>query len=257
VDSNELRRLAAEVDEEHRLAMRDLRDQVAAEVTDADDAQRASRRAFLRRVGVGGALVGSVPFLAGRAGAQTTTTAPQAVPISAVEATTTTAPPRQPTQDDLALYVFAQSLELAAVEAYGAAAATGLISDAVLPVALAFRSHHLEHANAFVGLARRALGQPNPAILEVFGPQIAAAANEEELLSIAFNLENAAAATYIAALGQIEGTRGAEVVASIQPIESRHAVVLGQVLGLDAAEYLPAFQTTDDALDPDDFPSEG
>lgn len=257
MDSNELRRLAAEVDEEHRLAMRDLRDQVVAEVTDADDALRASRRAFLRRVGVGGALVGSVPLLAGRAAAGTTTTEPQAVPISAVEATTTTAPPRQPTQDDLLLYAFAQSLELAAVAAYGAAAATGKISEAVLPVAVAFQGHHREHANAFGGLARRALNRPNQAILDAFGPQIAAAANEEELLTVAFNLESAAAATYIAALGQIEGTRGAEVVASIQPIESRHAVVLGQALGLDATDYLPAFQTTADAVGPDDFPTEG
>lgn len=259
MDTNELHRLAAEVDEEHRAAMRDLTDLLAAEVTDADDATRASRRSILRRLGLGGAVLGTasaaIPLLARAAAAQDTTTTVGIVPISAVPETTTTAPPRKPSTEDVAVYSFAQSLELAAVAAYGAAADTGMISAGVLPVALAFRQHHLEHAQAFAGLAgKAATGTANQSILAVFGPQIEAATSEDALLTIAFDLENAAASTYTLVLGLVTGTDGAGVVASIQPIESRHAVVLGQVLELDGTEYLIAFQTTEDAVKPADYP---
>ena len=40
-------------------------------------------------------------------------------------------------------------------------------------------------------------------------------------------------------------------------VEAQHAVVLGQALELDAADYLPPFETDAAALDPADFPVAG
>ena len=80
------------------------------------------------------------------------------------------------------------------------------------------------------------------------------------MLGVAFDLENAAAATYGLALGALVGTNAAALVASIQPIEARHAVVLGDVLGKPLNVQVPEFQPSDTkggAIDPASYPLEG
>ena len=52
-----------------------------------------------------------------------------------------------------------------------------------------------------------------------------------------FELETAAATTYTAGLGEIIGTDPAAIVASIQPIEARHAAVLGEALDLRSTSW--------------------
>ncbi|HEX9260560.1 MAG TPA: ferritin-like domain-containing protein, partial [Acidimicrobiales bacterium] len=74
------------------------------------------------------------------------------------------------------------------------------------------------------------------------------------LLTVAFDIENAAAATYLAGIGKLENLNAAALAASVLPIESRHAVVLGQAIGLAPKDFLPALQSTADALDPADYP---
>ena len=69
-----------------------------------------------------------------------------------------------------------------------------------------------------------------------------------------FDLETAAASAYVAVLGQLVGTNGAQVVASIQPIEARHAVVLGQALDLGLDELSPAFEDPSKAPSPSQYP---
>jgi len=250
VDATELRRLAAEVDEEHREAMRSAEDDLG-EALLAPPARQGvdGRRAFLLGAGFGGATLSiaaatlSVPALVHSAAAQS--------------ATTTTAPPRRPQGDDLALLAFAQSLELAAVAVY-TLAAPKLTDATVAKVAATFAQHHKEHASALNGLAAKAApGVPNAALVKKFTQALAAAKDQAAALKVAFDVENAAAATYQAALGTLVGIDGAALVASIQPIESRHAVVLGQVLGLNMADYLPTVQATSDALDASTYPIEG
>ena len=253
MDLNRLRRLAAEVDDEHREAMRTIHDDVGTAVFDADEQARANRRGFLRRLGVGGTVltVGTtaVVLTARGAGAQTTT-----APGTTVPATTTTLPPKQPTNEDLVILAYAQSLELAAVEAYKLAAPK-LAGSAVLPVAVTFAAHHEQHAQAFGGLAgKAALGIANQSIIEAFGPRLESARTEAEVLRIAWELETAAASTYVAVLGEIESTNSAATIASIQPIEARHAAVIGQALELPLSELAPAFVSADDAALPADYP---
>ena len=73
---------------------------------------------------------------------------------------------------------------------------------------------------------------------------------------LANGLENAAAATYLFALGALTSKAALQLTASILPVESQHAVVLGTVLGKAPTDktYLPSFQTQDGAVTPDEFP---
>ena len=112
-----------------------------------------------------------------------------------------------------------------------------------------------EHAAAFAALAgKSAQDKPNPTLLDAFAPKFKAAADQTALLELAFDLENAAAATYLYALGVIEATEPAQLVGSILPIEADHAVVLGQVLKKDVADYVPELETASSALKPADYP---
>ena len=232
MDAHLLRRLAAEVDDEHRESM----------LTIADDLAPLRRRVLVGTlVGAGALLLG-----AGRAAAADATT-------------TTTAPPRQPDEADTSILVFAQSLELAAVAAYDVALASNKLDPTPAAVAALFRSHHLEHAQAMAGAAGKAAkNMANVTILKKFGPILQAAKNQKELLIAAFLLETAAAATYGQALGQLMATDSASLVASIQPVEARHAAVLARVLGLNPADYLLSFDgSAASALAPSAYAIEG
>lgn len=151
---------------------------------------------------------------------------------------------------------FAESVELAAVEAYKAAAGSGLVmTKAVLDAATMFAGHHQDHAAAFGSAAgAAATKKPNKVLLDAVAGQLAKAKDEKAVLKIAFDLENSAAATYVFALGALTSTAALQLTASILPVEAQHAVVLGQVLGLPAGDYLPTYETTDAAVTPDKFP---
>ena len=241
MDVTRLRRLLREVDEEHRDTMRAVTDEWSAA------AHAASRRTFLR-----GSLVAS--------GAAAAVLVPFAGAAAAADATTTTAAPKPPQTADLPLLAFAQSLELAAVQVYVAAAATGKLSSDVVAVATTFERHHREHAQAIAGLAgKAATGVANPKLVKEYGDKVAAAKSQNDVLTLAYQLETAAASTYAYALGAILGTNPAATIASIQPIEARHAVVLGQVLGRPLIDLAPSFESNAlrDAIDPSKYPVQG
>ncbi|MDQ6782096.1 MAG: ferritin-like domain-containing protein [Actinomycetota bacterium] len=161
--------------------------------------------------------------------------------------------------DDKSIAAFAESVELAAVAAYGAAAKTGKVTGAALTVAKTFSAHHQAHAGAFGGFAGdSAKAQPNPKLVATIAPMIQSAADQTAILKIAYGLENSAAATYLFAIGALTDPTALKATASILPVESQHAVVLGHVLGMapgdDKGTYIPAFITTDPAVKPDQFP---
>ncbi len=250
MDLNRLRRLATEVDEEHRHAMRTMADDVAADLAAVSRrAGAADRRAFLR----GGLVV--------TAGAVTLAVGPLAGRAAAADATTTTAPPKAASSEDAVLLGFAQSVELAAVAVYQAALDSHRLSAAATVVATLFQSHHTDHAAAHAGLAgKAATGAVNQSLVTKLKPRLGSSNGEAEWLKLAYDIENAAAATYTALLGSLAGIDPASVVASIQPIEARHAVVLGEVLGLALADYAIEFEpssTADGALDPSAYPIAG
>ena len=155
---------------------------------------------------------------------------------------------------DAALAAFAESVELAAVAAYGIAAKSGLVTTkAILDAAVAFSGHHQQHAAAFASAAGdAATGAANQKLLDALGPRLTAAKTELDVVQFAYDLEQAAAATYLYALGALESQAALELTAAILPVEAQHAVVLGSVLGdrATADDYLPAFETATAALDP-------
>jgi hypothetical protein len=237
ITTRALRQLAADVDDQHHEAMATIHEDLR-EVHLGDTGRRlaASRRRFLRNAGIGGAML---------------TIGSTLVPVSRL----LPAAWAQEVLSDADLAAFAESVELAAVAAYSAVIDTGLLDSAVAGVADVFSGHHEEHAEAFGGVAGdAATGEANQAVLDVFTPMISEAADQAALLQIAQDLENGAAATYFYSLGVLQDQDAAVAVATILPIESQHAVVLGQALGQDLEEYVPTFQGQEGALSPTEYP---
>ena len=248
----DLRHLVAEVDDQHRTGMTTLDDDLAELIHgEGRHAMAASRRRFLKGVGLGGLVL---------------TIGQAAVPVSSLLApasaqTATTNPPNEVTA------AFAESLELAAVAAYQQAAAK-LTTPAVVSAASTFAGHHAQHATAFAALSKgKATGKPNPKLLQTISGEIHDAADEKATIQIAYDMENAAASTYLYALGVLTDKAALELTASILPVESQHAVVLGQALGLApftlatgstdpyaGSGYVPYFVTQDLKVDPAVYP---
>jgi rubrerythrin len=260
VDARRLRLLADEVDEEHRAAMASLPAEIERKVLGRRSLVGAAFGGVA--AGVAGAAV-AIPSLA--AAQESTTTVSSASTTSAaatststattVAPTTTTAPPQQPSNADKVLMAFAQSLELALVAAYGTAAAEKKLDASVATVFATFASHHREHGQSFAAYAgKAATGTANQTLVADLTRRLRAARDQADVLRIALEVEQAAAASYASAIGQLEGTDPSTVVAAILPIEASHAVVIGEALGLDIQSYTPSFQTTDGAVTASRFP---
>ena len=241
ISERQLRRMVREVDDVHREGMEtfteDNRELIFGDLREGRAG--TSRRRFLAGAAGGGALltIGSAGTPIGRL----------LSPAAAQDA---------PSVEDLA--VFAASVEYAAVAAYGAAAESGKVTTpAVGDAATLFADHHQQHGDAFAGIVQRDDIEANPGLLEAVGGQIADAPDEAAVLEIAYGVENAAAATYLFALGVLDDVTAAEAMASILPVEAQHAITLGFVLGkpLDDDTLMPSFETTDAALDPAELPA--
>jgi Ferritin-like domain len=245
VDRSTLSRLVNEADEEHHDSMATLVDQFGESFFGTEaQATAPSRRSFLTRLAAGASVGAALTFVA-------------AQPAAA-------AGPQQPNATDIQFLAWAQSLELAAVAAYGIAIASGKLSGGATTAATIFRQHHRDHAAAMGAAAgKNNSGVANASVVTKLGPSFSTAKTETDLLMAAFKLETAATSTYLNALGKLSGSDPAAAVAAILPTESRHAVVLGQVLvGLGAPkfttdDYLPLVEADTSALDPADYPIGG
>jgi rubrerythrin len=155
--------------------------------------------------------------------------------------------------DDQTIAGYAQSVELAAVAAYTAAAP--VLSAGTLPVAQLFMTHHQQHADAFGAVAGpKAVTAPNKTLIDAVTPALQAIKDEMGALEFAFMLENQAAYTYAAALTLLQDAAYAAATATILPIEAQHAVVLGLALGKSVTDVFPtgAFESASlgDGTDP-------
>ncbi len=155
--------------------------------------------------------------------------------------------------DDQTIAGYAQSVELAAVAAYAAAAP--VLSAATLPVAELFMKHHQQHADAFGAVAgSKAVTEANKTLIAAVTPALQAIKDEMGALEFAFVLEGQAAYTYAAALTLLQDPAYAAATATILPIEAQHAVVLGLALGKDVTAVFPtgAFESASlgDGTDP-------
>ena len=236
ISDRELRRMAREVDGQHR----DGPATVAAGGADLHALTRprpaSSRRRFLAGAGVGGLVL-----TIGRA-------------VLPIDQLLTPAFGQALTDEDVA--AFAESLELAAVETYAKVAQAGQLKSAGLAeTAAMFSAHHAEHAKAFGGAAgTKASKKANVKLAESIGDQLKSARDEKAALRVLADLETAAAATYLFALGAMHSTAALQLTASILPVESQHAAVLGQAVGNVMADVVPAFESKEKSVDPAKFP---
>lgn len=215
ISHHELRSMAHAVDERHRDSMRTFNEVTNEQHRALVD---AGRRRFLIGAGLGGAALAVAvgTGIDGRALRFGSPAGAQAM-----------------TDEDLA--AFAQSVELAAVAAYGMAA--GALSAATRPVATLFQQHHQQHADAFAALAKaKAVKGPNQKLVTALTPALQAVKDERSALQLAFDLENQAAFTYAFGLTVASTAPAYSGIATILPIESEHAAVLGAALGKPLSE---------------------
>ncbi len=64
----------------------------------------------------------------------------------------------------------------------------------------------------------------------------------DAIVRAAYELEISLAASYTKLIGQLKGTDAVAVLASIQPIEARQAVVLGQAIDVPIEELMPVLE---------------
>lgn len=231
----------------------------------------ADRRAFLRRAAataplfvVGSAAIGLPTLLAATAAsAQTEGGTPGSG--GAGSTTTTAAPFTALPTTDLELLHFLESLERAGTVICDEVVATKAFDSADNEVFRLFGRHHTDQANALrtaveadkAGADRygKVPAAPNPTLLTELRAQITTATQNDDraetatlATTLVYDLQNALAATCLFALGVLETQAVAGIVASILPVHSQQAVVLGQMLELPSADDLPSFERDADAL---------
>jgi hypothetical protein len=147
---------------------------------------------------------------------------------------------------DLVLARTAASLEILAVDTYGTAIDSGLVTtQAVADAAMLFRDHHQAHADALNGVITDSGGdevtEANQAVYDALvKPAIDAATDEAAIGTLAFDLESAAAQTYVFAAGELSTPDLRSTIMTIGGIEARHAAILQMVaLGGDTSKVFP------------------
>jgi hypothetical protein len=243
ISAKELRHMASDVDDMHHEAMRDFKEEVSELHLST---LRTSRRAFVRKAGLAG-VGGTVLTLGGGL-----------VPFTRIGGLVAA---QDAALSDTVIAGYAQSVELAAVAAY-TAAAPALKGD-VLAVAQLFLGHHQDHADAFGAVAGDdARPEANPKLVAAVTPTLdAVGAGVAEgrdmtgdVLQFAKTVENQAAFTYAAALTLLTDPAYAAATSTILPVEAQHATVIALALGEGPDEWFPtgAFESAalGDGTDP-------
>lgn len=238
IDSRQLKALSDEVDQLHHESMRTIHEDLAeVHLGEAVPGHRASRRRFLAKAAAGGTLltVGSFVAPVGRF-----------VPAAFA----------QSASPDVDLASFAAGVELALVQTYRVAVDIGKLDAEVSRVARLFGGHHQAHADALNTIVGEdnAVVEANTAAVNDFTGQVQGAAGQNAVLEVLFSLEEAAASTYLGAVGTVDDATDAGTLATILPVESQHATVWATVLDKPTNQYLIEFLTTDDAVSASTYP---
>ncbi|MFN8018913.1 MAG: ferritin-like domain-containing protein [Acidimicrobiales bacterium] len=199
--------------------------------TDPDST--TTRRAFLARSVVGGALVTAGAFgtyavvTSGAAGAET-------IPSDATL-----------TQEVFA--ALAAPLELAAVQAYQAAIDTELLDDAKVDVARTFQSHHQAVADALTAMLTSDALAPvaNEDLLKAFTDEVKGAADADALFLVLADIEDQLSATHLTAIGILQDPSTAKTVSQVAAVEGQQAAYLTVAGGGSIEDATPAKAPTE------------
>jgi Ferritin-like domain len=216
-----------------------------------------------------GAALSLVPLLGSRANANGRSTPPSdsgatgdstggttadttGVTIEAVNATTTTAPPKQPTPEDIELLGFAQSVELTIVSLYARGLETGEFPGLQGEALNTIRQAHLAYAQSISGLLGR--DAPNVRNESLYADlESDFSGDAASIVAAAASLEDVVVATHTELVGELVGLDGSTLIASILVVEARNALVLKYYLDVSVDDQLATAGT---AISPSDHPVE-
>ncbi|HEV7721654.1 MAG TPA: twin-arginine translocation signal domain-containing protein [Iamia sp.] len=133
------------------------------------------------------------------------------------------------------------------------------LAEPVVEVLRVFGSHHSQQATALNGTIPTAVEVHNGTLVAEVRGALGTAADEAEVLGILRDLEERIAATHLQAIADLEDANDAQLVATALPIVSQHAVVLGLVgtTPTPLEELIPEEQATDEAFDEATYPADG
>lgn len=135
---------------------------------------------------------------------------------------------------DVQILNVALGLEHEAISAYSIAAGSGLVTKAVLPVAVTFQGHHKEHRDALIATIRKLGGTPVAAKSDgevAKSLNAASLKNQTDVLRLAQRLERGAANAYLGVIPSFSDKGLSQVSAKLASDETGHWMVLSQALG--------------------------
>jgi hypothetical protein len=185
------------------------------------------RRAFLR---VGGLTVAMSAVIAACSSSKTEELPVTGSPPTTPEEGKSVLEPSQVL--DVTLLRTAQSIEVLAVQTYQTALDSGLVTSTALADTIRlFQEQHGEHAGLISATTRDAGGtpydQPNAYLDEsVVAPAVAQLASQADVVTLAVDLENTAAQTYVFASELLTTPALRQGIMSIGGVEGRHLAVL-------------------------------
>ena len=195
-----------------------------------------------RKVLIGGG-VGALAVLAAACGSDDGGTASSGdpTPTPTAPSESESEPEAEGASGDLAVAQLAASLEVLAVATYGAAldaAASGALGEvppAVATYVTTAMEHHQAHLDAWntvlVGAGEAEVTEPPADLKATVDEAFAKVTDAKGAAELALLLEQTAAATYLAAIPELEDEAAIGLAASIQPIDMQHVAVLLFVLG--------------------------
>lgn len=198
-----------------------------------------TRRAFLARSAAGGALVAAVAATGAAGGLGGVLPVGAQAGGSAGEL------------DNDGFATLTTPLEMAAVQAYQAATEGPALDDTWKATARTFQAHHQEVATLLATLIEAKVPPvappvPDAAVAARFTAP--AGADQTAVLTLLASLEEALAATHLAAIGSLADSSTAKTVAQVLAIESQQAVALGRAAGATIESLTPAKAPTTGTL---------
>jgi hypothetical protein len=242
ISEGELVDMTRDLDDAHHESLPSMRDSLT-EWSESDGDIRtgithlvstpSSRRAFLLG---GGAVLGGVALVGSGMGSGLAAAATRKGALGVPAAASA-----QKLTGDLAVVALAASLENLAVGTYQAAIdavtqgkLTG-VPPAVVTFAMTAQSQHKDHAAAWngvlTGAGKKAVTGVDLTVKKSVDKEFAGVKDVPGLAKLALGLENAAAATYLAAIDVVKSPAGIKTAATIQPVEMQHAAILNFLLG--------------------------
>lgn len=200
-----------------------------------DSATATSRRTFLTRTAVGGALV---------------TAGALAFPLGSLVPTAGARPADQGDLGDADFAAFATALELAAVAAYTAAFDKDVLDDVWADRALQFQSHHQDVADTLLTLGDESAAAPvaEAAFAKRSIDAIDAATDQNGVLAALAVVEETLAATHLAGIGRLAEKTTARTVTQVLAVEGQQAALLAVASGSSITSATPATNSGDAAL---------